>query len=85
MIIWSQFKRGIAQPVRSAGDLVTGHCYLDIMCAEWAATKKGRKTVKDGTDRRLYYSDGKLAGMLWIDPCPAREPVTQPKPKGENA
>lgn len=85
MIIWSQFKGGVANPVRPASDMVTGQCYLDIMCAEWAATKKGRKSAKDGTDRRLYYSDGKFAGMLWLDPCPAREPVTPRKSKGENA
>lgn len=85
MIIWKQIKGGVANPVRSASDLPTGHCHLDILCAEWAATKKGRKTAKEGTERRLYYSDGKLAGMLWLDPLPQREPVTPRKPKGEKA
>lgn len=85
MMIWSQFRGKVANPVRSADDLITGQCFMDILCAEWVATKKGRKAVKDGTDRRLYWSDGKLAAMLWLDPCPAREPVTPRKSKGEPA
>jgi hypothetical protein len=85
MIIWAQTKGGVANPVRTASNLLTGQCYLDILCADWVATKKGRKTVKDGTDRRLYYSDGKLAAMLWLDPIIDREPVTPPKSKGAKA
>ena len=85
MIVWSQLKGGVANPVLSTGDLKTGRFYLGVLCAEWEAMKKGRKAIKDGTDCRLYYSDGKLAGMLWLDPCPNREPVTPAKPKGEKA
>lgn len=85
MLIWSQYKRKLANPIAAAADMTIGHYQLDNLCAAWVKTKKGRKAVKDGLDRRLYYSDGKMAGMLWLDPFPDREPVTQPKPKGENA
>lgn len=37
----------------------------------WPSTKKGR-TVKalSCLEYGLYYSDGKLAALIWADPCP---------------
>lgn len=34
----------------------------------WSMTKKGRRAKGRGFEARLYYSDGKMAGVLTIEP-----------------
>lgn len=75
MIIWKQQRGGIAKPVTSVDSLDNGIFVIEAMLKEWRASKKGRKAKRDGTDGHIYYSDGKLAGMCWLDPPPIREPV----------
>lgn len=87
MMIYAQMRGEQAKPIRPAADLITAQIGLDMMCGEWTLTKKGRKARKDGCDRFLYYSDGKLAGMLWVNPIltPPQEPDKQPRRKGAKA
>lgn len=45
---------------------------------QWRMTKPGRTAKALGAHEvGCYYSDGKLAALLWVDPCPA--PVGEPK------
>ena len=52
-----------------------GKAMLKAAAEAWAKTKKGRKAIIDGLTLRCTWSDGKLAQLFEIDPCPA--------PKGE--
>ena len=45
---------------------------LQAGCNDWARTKKGRTAKpapQNGLERILYFSDGKVAGSLFIEPC----------------
>jgi hypothetical protein len=51
---------------------------IAIYASRWVQTKEGRKAKPlDEFEMGLYYSDGKLAVLMWIDPFPA--PVGESK------
>ncbi len=54
---------------------------LQVFGRRWAMTKPGRTYKIEGCDARLYYTDGKLAGVAWFDPVavPKGDEPGQPK------
>lgn len=55
----------------SATTLDAALAALDALGKSWAATKPGRKCLRLGTMRVMRYSDGKMAAVAFVDPCPA--------------
>ncbi len=60
-----------------------GSLMLRAVGTRWVKSKPGRTCKFEGVDARLYFSDGKLAGVAWLDPCtiPAGDEPGQPKRK----
>lgn len=83
MMIWCQMRGKAPARIRETVNAEMSRKWLNQLAADWATTKPGRKARVDGNDRILYYSDGKMAGVLWVDPLPQREKV-QPR-KGASA
>lgn len=44
------------------------NAFISRVATVWRGTKKGRTAKHDGLETRLYFSDGKLASLLVIDP-----------------
>lgn len=55
------------------------------LAERWTASKKGRTAEIDGLFAMMRYSDGKLAQLISIDPCPipAGDEPGQPKRKAK--
>lgn len=84
MLVYGQNRGEKPKAIRPVKDMESAEAFLDSICEAWHAVKPGRKSAKDGCDRFLYFSDGKLAAMLWVNPIltPPQEPDMQPRRKG---
>ena len=71
--VWIQMREDKA-PRKVAGNLTADRAQVVLQagCIDWARTKKGRAAKpapQNGLERILYFSDGKMAGLLFIEPC----------------
>ena len=71
--VWIQMREDKA-PRKVAGNLTADRAQVALQagCNDWARTKKGRTAKpapQNGLERILYFSDGKMAGSLFIEPC----------------
>lgn len=80
--LYSEDKTGKSKIVAIAGMDAVMAAMKDA-AAMWAKSKPGRKAKLDGLFLTMRYSDGKLAHVLYADPCPtpAGDEKGQPKRK----
>ncbi|CAB4122837.1 hypothetical protein UFOVP32_77 [uncultured Caudovirales phage] len=54
---------------------------LTNLSRQWMLLKRGRKAVRDGLMARLYYTNGKFAGLVLADPAPVPKGDEPGQPK----
>ena len=79
--VWIQLRED-KTPRKVAGNLSAAQAEIALRagCNDWERTKKGRTAKpapQNGLERILYFSDGKPAGTLFIEPC---SPPSGPEP-----